>query len=56
VSQEGQQYQTTFQNNFKALVVGKDIASVHLTEVSGSSLTPVGFDDALTMIEAQAKA
>jgi hypothetical protein len=56
VSGEGQQYQTIFKNNFQALVVGKDIASVHLTEVSGSSLTPGGFDSALTMIEAQAKA
>lgn len=56
VSPEGHQFQALFAANFQPLVIGKDISSVHLTEVSGSSLTPGGFDNALTQIEQQAKA
>lgn len=48
-------YQGQFIAGYKALVIGKDITSVHLSKVSGSSLTPIGFNDALQKIEAQAK-
>ncbi len=56
VSEQGTQFQGIFSKNFKQYVIGKDISSIHLTTVSGSSLTPQGFNDALTKIEAQAKA
>ena len=49
-------YQGKFVSGYQALVVGKNIADVNLTKVSGSSLTPAGFDNALAQIEAQAKA
>jgi len=48
-------YQGIFTDNFKPLVVGKNINDVVLDKVSGSSLTPKGFNDALTKIKAQAK-
>ena len=48
--------QGIFIENFKPLVIGKKISDVHLTKVSGSSLTPGGFNDALMKIEAEAKA
>ncbi len=47
--------QTVFSENYKALVVGKDIDEVSLTKVSTSSLTPKGFNDALTKIGAGSK-
>jgi hypothetical protein len=47
--------QADFAANYKTLVVGKNIAEVKLTKVSGSSLTPAGFNDALVKIMAQAK-
>jgi uncharacterized protein with FMN-binding domain len=56
VSSEGRQYQQRFASSYTSLVVGKKISDVHLTAVSGSSLTPIGFMNALTQIEAQAKA
>lgn len=47
-----------FQNNFaedhKQFVVGKNIDDLKLSKVSGSSLTPVGFNNALTKIKEQA--
>jgi uncharacterized protein with FMN-binding domain len=49
-------YQNIFAANYKQYVIGKDISSIHLTRVSGSSLTPIGFNNALSKIEAQAKA
>ncbi len=49
-------FQGIFIANYKPLVVGKNINEVHLTKVSGSSLTPKGFDDALEKIKAAAKA
>lgn len=48
-------WQNTFANNFKTLVVGKKISEVELTKVSGSSLTPMGFNDAVAKIKVQAK-
>jgi hypothetical protein len=49
------QYQQLFVNNFKPLVVGKNIDSVVLSRVSGSSLTSRGFNSALEQIKQQAK-
>lgn len=47
--------QQDFAANYKPMVVGKNIASVNLGKVSGASLTPMGFNDAIAKIEAQAK-
>jgi uncharacterized protein with FMN-binding domain len=49
-------YQGLFASGYQQLVLGKDIDSVHLDAVSGSSLTPIGFNDAITQIKAKAKA
>ncbi len=48
-------FQGEFGNNYKTFVIGKNIDEVMLTKVSGSSLTPKGFDDALNKIKQQAK-
>ena len=45
--------QKLFVDNFKPLVIGKKISDLQLSKVSGSSLTPKGFNDALTKIKAQ---
>ncbi|MEK7633177.1 MAG: hypothetical protein AAB473_05345 [Patescibacteria group bacterium] len=49
-------YQNIFIAGYKTFVVGKNIADVQLTKVSGSSLTPKGFNDALNAIKTQAQA
>ena len=49
-------FQGKFISGFKTLVVGKNIDEVHLDKVSGSSLTPGGFNDALAKIKLEAKA
>jgi uncharacterized protein with FMN-binding domain len=49
-------YQQVFISKYKSLVVGKKIADVNLSRVSGSSLTSQGFNDAIQQIENQAKA
>lgn len=48
-------FQGIFVSNFKPLVVGKKISDVNLTKVSGSSLTPKGFNDALAKIKVQSQ-
>lgn len=48
-------FQGKFISGFKLLVIGKNIDDVHLDKVSGSSLTPGGFNDALEKIKSQAK-
>ena len=48
--------QGMFASGYKELVVGKDINTIKLDKVSGSSLTPKGFNDALDKIKLQAKA
>ena len=53
---ESKIYQGKFISGYKTLVVGKKIDEVELTKVSGSSLTPKGFRDALAQIKTQAKA
>ena len=50
-----QKYIGKFLSGYKQYVIGKDISSLNLTRVSGSSLTPIGFDNALSQIKAQAK-
>lgn len=51
-----QGYMQMFADNYKPLVIGKNIDDVQLDRVSGSSLTPMGFNDALAKIKVQAKA
>ena len=48
-------FQNEFVDGFKPMVVGKSIDEVILTKVSGSSLTPKGFNDAVEKIKAEAK-
>jgi uncharacterized protein with FMN-binding domain len=47
--------QADFAANFKPMVMGKNIDTLVLGKVSGSSLTPLGFNDAVNQIKAQAK-
>ena len=49
-------YQAKFVSGYKQYVVGQNIDTIHLTKVSGSSLTPGGFDDALAQIKTEAAA
>jgi uncharacterized protein with FMN-binding domain len=49
-------YQSIFIGSYKQYVVGKKVSSIHLSNVSGSSLTSQGFNSALSKIENQAKA
>lgn len=46
--------QTDFAANFQEFVVGRPISEVMLTKVSGASLTPKGFNDAVEQIKQQA--
>ncbi|MEK9155079.1 MAG: hypothetical protein AAB839_00350 [Patescibacteria group bacterium] len=46
--------QGAFISGYKVLVIGKNIDDVMLDKVSGSSLTPVGFNEALVEIKADA--
>ncbi len=48
-------YQDKFISGFKQYVVGKSISSLSLGAVSGSSLTPIGFNNAVAAIKAQAQ-
>lgn len=50
------EFQDEFISGYKALVVGKDLNSIHLSHVSGSSLTSQGFNRALEQIKSEAKA
>jgi len=49
-------YQSIFINSYKGKVEGKKLSDINLTNVSGSSLTPMGFMDALHQIEKDAAA
>ncbi len=51
-----QRYMNMFASGYQTYVVGKNIANVQLSRVSGSSLTPAGFNDALAQIKSKAKA
>jgi hypothetical protein len=48
-------YENAFEGGINAIVVGKDIDSLNVGPVAGSSLTSVGFNRAITSIKAQAK-
>lgn len=48
-------FQGLFAANYKPLVIGKNIDEVVLNKVGGSSLTPKGFNDAISQIKEQAK-
>jgi hypothetical protein len=56
ISSDSKQYQAEFISGYKKLVVGKDIDEVSLSRVAGSSLTSNGFNEALELIKADAKA
>lgn len=47
-------FQAEFIQNFKPMVIGKNIDEVNLTKVAGSSLSPKGFNDALAKIKKEA--
>lgn len=53
--QASRMWQEQFISGVQAQVVGKKLASLHLTNVSGSSLTPIGFNNAVNDIQNQAK-
>lgn len=55
-SGEAQEFQSDFVSGYKSQVVGKKISEVNLSRVSGSSLTPIGFNNAINQIESQATA
>ena len=48
-------WQAKFVSGVSQAVVGKNLNEVNLTQVSGSSLTPKGFNSAVDQIKAQAK-
>ena len=50
----GQIYQGMFAQGISAVVVGKDLNTLQVAKVSGSSLTSSGFTDALAKIKAEA--
>ena len=56
VRPESREYQQKFISGINSQVVGKKINALSVHAVSGSSLTPMGFNDAVAKIEAQAKA
>lgn len=49
------QYEAMFKGGVAAIVVGKNINELNVARVAGSSLTSMGFADALTKIKADAK-
>ena len=49
-------YEAMFASGVSGLVVGKRITELDVTTVSGSSLTSMGFDKAVTAIQERAKA
>jgi uncharacterized protein with FMN-binding domain len=51
-----QRYMDMFNQNYKTMVVGKKLSEIKLGKVSGSSLTPIGFNDAVEKIKQQAVA
>jgi uncharacterized protein with FMN-binding domain len=53
---ESKMYQGKFISGFKSYVVGKKLDEVSVTKVSGSSLSPKGFMDAVAKVKADASA
>lgn len=56
VDPTAKRYQAMFVDGVAAIVVGKDIDSLQVSRVAGSSLTSGGFNKAIAAIEADAKA
>jgi len=54
-SRDSKEYAGAFIAGYKPQVVGKSIAGLKLSRVSGSSLTSQGFNSAITQIQTQAK-
>ncbi|MES3005834.1 MAG: calcium-binding protein [Patescibacteria group bacterium] len=50
------QMQTQFASGYKQFVIGKKLDEVSVGKVSGSSLTPKGFNDAIAKIKIEAEA
>jgi hypothetical protein len=48
-------YEAAFEGGIQAIVVGKDIDSLNVGPVAGSSLTSVGFNRAIATIKGLAK-
>lgn len=55
VNPSSKQWQNIFGSGYREKIIGKPISTLSLTAVSGSSLTPRGFMDALEKIKRQAK-
>lgn len=49
-----QRFMDMFRENYKPLVIGKKLSELKLGKVSGSSLTPQGFNNAIEKIKQQA--
>jgi len=47
--------QAAFESGYEELVIGKNIDEIDLDVVAGSSLTPIGFENALEQIRAEAQ-
>ncbi|HEX4059210.1 MAG TPA: hypothetical protein VHX87_12960 [Galbitalea sp.] len=52
---EGRQYQAIFESGISSVVVGRELATLSVSNVAGSSLTSQGFNAALATIRADAK-
>ncbi len=55
VSSDGEKFQKRFIGGYKNEVVGKKLDDINLSQISGSSLTPKGFNDAIKDIQKQAQ-
>jgi hypothetical protein len=51
---QSKHYQDQFASGYRPYIIGKQLATIHLSRVSGSSLTPGGFNDAISQIKSRA--
>ena len=54
-NRESSNYERRFISQYPSVVVGKPISSLSLSYLSGASLTPLGFNDAIDQIKNQAR-
>jgi uncharacterized protein with FMN-binding domain len=54
-TEESQEHQNDFKRGYASLIKGKDLSTLKLSKVSGSSLTSQGFNAAVEKIRNQAK-
>ncbi len=54
-NRESSKYESRFVSVYPSVVIGKSISSLYLDYLSGASLTPVGFNDAIDQIKNQAR-